>query len=86
MKEVGIAKLKSRLSEFLRLVQGGESISILDRNRPVAHIIPIPERVGLRIRNPAPDSPKPNKVSLPKSRPLEVDALALLLEERQSHR
>jgi prevent-host-death family protein len=86
MRQVGVAELKSKLSEFLRVVQGGESIAILDRNRPVAHIVPILERRGLRIRRPASDSPKPNKVSLPKPTHQKVDVLELLLEERQSHR
>jgi antitoxin (DNA-binding transcriptional repressor) of toxin-antitoxin stability system len=86
MKQVGIAELKSRLSEFLRVVQGGESIAVLDRNRAVAHIVPVPERPGLRIRRPATDSPKPNKVSLPRTAARKIDVVALLLEERQSHR
>jgi len=86
MKEVGIAELKSRLSEFLRVVQGGESIAVLDRNRAVAHIVPILDRPGLRIRKPTADSPKPNKVSLPKPTHQKVDVLELLLGERQSHR
>ena len=86
MKQVGIAELKSRLSEFLRVVQGGESIAILDRNRAVAHIVPIRERPGLRVRKPASGSPKPNKVSLPKPTHQEIDVLKLLLEERQNHR
>lgn len=86
MKQIGIAELKARLSEFLRVVQGGESIAVLDRNRAVAHIVPILERSGLRIRKPAADSPKPNKVSLPKPTHQKVDVLELLLEERQSHR
>ena len=86
MKQIGIAELKARLSEFLRVVQGGESIAVLDRNRAVAHIVPIPDRPGLRIRKPGADSPKPNKVSLPKPTHQRVDVLELLLEERQSHR
>ena len=86
MKQVGIAELKSRLSEFLRVVQGGESIAVLDRNRAVAHIVPIIERPGLRVRKPAPDSPKPNQVSLPKPTQQKIDVLELLLEERQRHR
>jgi len=86
MKQVGIAELKSKLSEFLRLVQGGESIAVLDRNRAVAHIVPILERPGLRIRKPAPNSPKPNKVSLPKPTQQKIDVVELLLEERQSNR
>jgi antitoxin (DNA-binding transcriptional repressor) of toxin-antitoxin stability system len=86
MKQVGIAELKSKLSEFLRVVQGGESIAILDRNRAVAHIVPILERPGLRIRKPASGSPKPNKVLIPKPANHKVDAVELLLEERQGHR
>ena len=86
MKQVGIAELKSRLSEFLRAVQGGESIAVLDRNRAVAHIVPIRERPGLRIRKPAPDSPTPNKVALPKPTGPSIDVLELLREERQDRR
>lgn len=86
MKQVGIAELKARLSEFLRLVQSGESIAVLDRNRAVAQIVPIPERPHLRIRKPAINSPKPNKVRLPKPGTQTVDVVQLLLEERQSHR
>jgi antitoxin (DNA-binding transcriptional repressor) of toxin-antitoxin stability system len=86
MKQVRIAELKSRLSEFLRVVQGGESIAVLDRNRAVAHIIPILERPRLRIRKPATDSPRPNKVSLPKSSLQKIDVVELLLEERQNRR
>jgi antitoxin (DNA-binding transcriptional repressor) of toxin-antitoxin stability system len=86
MKQVGIAELKSRLSEFLRIVQGGESIAVLDRNRTVAHIVPMRERLGLRIRKPANNSPKPNKVLLPKPSTQTIDVVQLLLEERQNHR
>jgi prevent-host-death family protein len=86
MKQVGIAELKSRLSEFLRAVQNGESIAVLDRNRAVAHLVPIRERPGLRIRKPASDSPKPNKVSLPKPTQQTIDVVALLLEERHNQR
>jgi antitoxin (DNA-binding transcriptional repressor) of toxin-antitoxin stability system len=86
MKQIGIAELKSRLSEFLRVVQGGESIAVLDRNRAVAHIVPVPGRRELKIRRPAPDAPKPNQVALPRTAPQEIDVVTLLLEERQGHR
>ena len=86
MKQVRIAELKSKLSEYLRAVQGGESITVLDRNTSIAQIVPIPERPGLRIRKPASGSPTPNKVSLPKPALLKLDVVELLLEERQSHR
>jgi prevent-host-death family protein len=86
MRQVGIAELKARLSEFLRIVYGGESIAVLDRNRAVAHIVPIRERSGLRIRKPATNSPKPNKVSLPKPLAQQIEVVDLLLGERQGHR
>jgi prevent-host-death family protein len=86
MRQVRIAELKSKLSEFLRVVQAGESIAVLDRNRTIAHIVPIKDRQGLRVRKPASGSPTPNKVPLPKAAQLKLDVLELLLEERQSHR
>ena len=42
-KEVGVAELKSHLSEYLRQVRGGESIVILDRDRPIARLVPYEE-------------------------------------------
>jgi prevent-host-death family protein len=86
MKQVRIAELKARLSEFLRVVQGGESIAVFDRNTAIAQIVPIRDRRGLKIRKPASGSPAPNKVSLPKPAQLNIDVLELLLEERQNHR
>lgn len=86
VKQVRIAELKAKLSEFLRAVQGGESIAVLDRNTAIAQIVPIRERPGLRIRKPASAAPPPNKVSLPKPLALKIDVLDLLLEERQTHR
>ena len=35
MREVRIAELKSRLSEYLRAVRNGETISVLDRETPI---------------------------------------------------
>jgi antitoxin (DNA-binding transcriptional repressor) of toxin-antitoxin stability system len=45
MKQVGIAELKFKLSEFLRVVQRGESIAVLNRHRAVAHIVPLFDRL-----------------------------------------
>lgn len=46
MEKAGITELKNRLSEYLQKERAGETVLVLDRNRPVARI----ERVG-------PDSP-----------------------------
>ena len=86
MRQVGIAELKSRLSEFLRAVRRGETISILDRETPVAQIVPVRQKSALRIRKPAPGTPPPNRVQLPKPLRLKLDVLDLLMEERQGHR
>ena len=86
MKAVRIAELKSRLSEYLRAVRNGETISVLDRETPVAQIVPVRARVALRIRKPAPGTPSPNRVRLPKPVKLDVEIVDLLLDERQGHR
>lgn len=41
MKRVGIAELKSHLSEHLRAAEGGEVIEVMDRARPIARVIPM---------------------------------------------
>ena len=86
MKQVRIAELKARLSEYLRAVRRGETISILDRDTPVAQIVPVRERSALRIRKPTPGTPPPNRVPLPKLTKRHIDVVQLLLEERQGHR
>jgi prevent-host-death family protein len=86
MRQVRIAELKSRLSEYLRAVRHGETIAVLDRDTPVAQIVPVRERASLRVRKPAPGSPPPNRVALPKALGLKIDVVDLLLEQRQGHR
>ncbi|MBV8772002.1 MAG: type II toxin-antitoxin system Phd/YefM family antitoxin [Deltaproteobacteria bacterium] len=40
MKSVGVKQLKSRLSEYLRLVRGGETVLVTDRDEVVAELRP----------------------------------------------
>jgi prevent-host-death family protein len=86
MRQVRIAELKARLSEYLHIVRRGETIAVLDRDTPVAQIVPVRDRSTLRVRKPAPGTPAPNHVLLPKAPKLNVDVVQLLLEERQGHR
>ncbi len=86
MKEVRIAELKSRLSEHLRDVRRGESIAVFDRNTPVAQIVPLREGIALSVRKPAPGTPPPNRIPLPKPLGIKLDIVDVLLEERQGHR
>jgi antitoxin (DNA-binding transcriptional repressor) of toxin-antitoxin stability system len=50
MKAVGIKELKSRLSEYVRLARGGETILVSDRHEVVAELGPP------RHQQPEPDS------------------------------
>ena len=40
MRAVGLKILKNKLSEYVRLAQGGETILVTDRDRVVAELIP----------------------------------------------
>jgi len=86
MRKVGIADLKARLSEYLRAVKSGETIAVLERDRPVAQIVPVHHRPALKIRKPARGTPLLHKILIPKAPKLDVDVVDLLLEERQGHR
>lgn len=50
MKAVGIRELKNRLSEYLRLVRGGEQILVTDRGEVIAEL----RRPGPRTELPYP--------------------------------
>ena len=79
MKTVRIAELKARLSEHLRSVRKGRTLTVLDRDTPIARIVPYAaepieiRRATRRARNlelpPAPASP--------------TDSLAVLLDDRR---
>jgi len=49
MKEAKIAEVKNHLSRYLALVRKGEVVRILDRNIPVAQIVPINDATGGRV-------------------------------------
>jgi len=86
MKQVRIAELRARLSEYVRAVRRGETITVLDRETPVAQVVPVRESTALRIRKPAPGAPPLTRVPLPKPAKLPIDVVDLLLEERRGHR
>jgi antitoxin (DNA-binding transcriptional repressor) of toxin-antitoxin stability system len=87
MSRVRIADLKSHLSEHLRMVRSGRSLTVFDRDTPIARIIPY-EKNGppLSIRTPLPGVKKLQQVPLPPPIRLHKDVVALLLEERQRER
>jgi antitoxin (DNA-binding transcriptional repressor) of toxin-antitoxin stability system len=67
-------------------VRRGETVAVLDRETPIAQIVPVRDRAMLRIRKPAQGTTPPNRVPLPEPAKLNVDVVELLLEERQGHR
>jgi antitoxin (DNA-binding transcriptional repressor) of toxin-antitoxin stability system len=40
MRSVGLKVLKNKLSEYIRIVAGGETVTVTDRDRVVAEIVP----------------------------------------------
>jgi prevent-host-death family protein len=87
MDTVRVAELKAKLSEYLRRVRRGHSVTVLDRDTPVARILPYaPDAAALAIRRPAPGLGKPSQVRLPPRLKTDVDIVALLREERQADR
>lgn len=84
---VRVADLKSRLSEHLRKVRAGRTVTVLDRSTPIARIVPYEEQgVSLAVRSPVPGTPSLKQIQLPSPLYLQGDIVALLLEERQGER
>ena len=79
MKFVGIAELKARLSEHLKSVRKGRTLTVLDRDTPVARIVPYAvdpvevRRASRRLRD--------LKLPPPPARP--TDSLTILLDDRR---
>lgn len=80
------ADLKSRLSEHLRQVRAGRTVTVLDRNTPITRIVPYGQGGPLTVRHPLPGAPSLRHISLPPPLRLRGDVVALLLEERQRER
>ncbi|HET6204347.1 MAG TPA: type II toxin-antitoxin system prevent-host-death family antitoxin [Planctomycetota bacterium] len=87
MKSVGVAELKSRLSQYLRRVRRGETIVVLDRQTPIARLVPYESGgEGLRVRPPIGKYGSIHRVPLPPPLRLKKDIVEYLLEERQGDR
>lgn len=87
MKGVRVAELKSRLSEHLRKVRAGRTVTVLDRSTPIARIVPYEEgAASLSVRRPVPGAPSLKDLPLLPPLRLTHDIVALLLEERQGER
>jgi len=81
MSSVRIADLKARLSEHLRAVRRGRTLTVLDRETPIARIVPYDESEPLRVRR---ATRKPRDLTLPAPPAKPTDSLTILLGDRAS--
>ena len=79
MSDVGIADLKAHLSEHLRSVRNGDSLTVLDRNTPIARIIPYVAQ-PLEIRK---ATRRLRDLKLPSKPAKRTDSVALLVQDRR---
>ena len=79
MSEVRIADLKARLSEHLRSVRNGGTVTVLDRDTPIARIIPYSTQ-SLEIRR---ATRRLRDVKVPPKPAKRTDSLAVLTEDRR---
>jgi prevent-host-death family protein len=81
MKNVGIAELKAHLSRYLKGVRRGHSVIVLDRNEPVARVVPYARGSGaLKTRAPLRGL---HDITLPPPLKRPPDSLAALIRERR---
>lgn len=79
MSDVRIAELKARLSEHLRSVRNGGTVTVLDRETPIARIVPIAAPT-LEIRN---AKRRLRDLKLPPKPSKRTDSAAVLVEDRR---
>ncbi len=86
--QVSISRLKAELSAFLHQVRRGGEIIVMDRQTPVARIVPFNESPphALTIRMPKPGAPRPCDVPLPPPTPGLPDIVDFLRDERDAGR
>jgi prevent-host-death family protein len=79
MSNVRIADLKARLSEHLRSVRNGNTVTVLDRDTPVARIVPYTTQ-PLDIRK---ATRRLRDLKLPPKPAKRTDSVAVLMEDRR---
>jgi prevent-host-death family protein len=79
MINVRIADLKARLSEHLRSVRNGGTVTVLDRDTPIARIVPYATQ-PLEIRA---AKRRVRDLKLPPKPSKRTDSVALLVEDRR---
>jgi prevent-host-death family protein len=80
-KPIRVAEFKARLSAYLRAVREGRSLTIFDRDTPIARVVPFTAPGPLPSRPPKgalADAPLPRRPVAP-----DFDSLGVLLELRR---
>ena len=85
-KRIRIADLKARLSEHIRYVKRGHTLTVLDRDTPVAQLVPVDSQSGLTVRHAAGVAKSVADVPLPPPLKLAADPLESLFADRNSGR
>jgi prevent-host-death family protein len=88
-KPIGVAEFKARLSEYLRAVKKGHTLTIADRLEPVARVVPYagPGAGGrLVVRERVHAYRTLGDIPLPPPADLGFDVVGALLEDRERER
>jgi antitoxin (DNA-binding transcriptional repressor) of toxin-antitoxin stability system len=83
MRTVKIAELKRQLSRHLRDVRRGESLVVLDRETPIARVLPFDARDDVAITLPVTSAPPVGKLKMPVPPRIDRDVVELLLADRR---
>lgn len=87
MGEVGIRALKQNASEVVAAAAAGESVTITDRGRPVARLVPLRGgRLSELVESGRARAPRRGIGDLPRRRLAEVDVSAELRQARADER
>jgi len=86
MKAVKIADLKSHLSQHLRDVRAGNAVTVLDRETPVARLVPLDSGDDVVITKPAKGAARLADIKLPPPTKIKTDVVRLLIEDRRKRR
>jgi prevent-host-death family protein len=81
MSRVGIADLKAHMSEHLRKVRSGRTLTVVDRDTPIAQLVPYDAVAPLAIRR---ATRRLASLRLPRPASAPTDSLSVLLQDRAS--